>query len=126
MTPQEVVDFVVPKLVKQGLKSTRGGAYCSYRSPSGACAIGHLIDDETAAKWDTYSSPDIRSLSNAGLTSDYGYGWMNEHVDFLSDLQLTHDQADPSPKRFVADFLRQIKILCEEYCLKFPEMKESK
>ena len=88
---QEIFDFVVTALAKQGKLSTNGG-FCRYRASDGSkCAIGHLIPDRLyrsemegcAIAWRGYS---------AYLEIDE---WRNNvSVDFLSDLQSVHDEAE--------------------------------
>ena len=49
-TTQELCDYAVTKLIEQGAPSIRvtdmGSVTCLYRSLTGACPVGHLIDDE--------------------------------------------------------------------------------
>ena len=59
-TPQQVFDFVKPRLLAQGKKSEvaiGGELSCAYRDGALRCAFGFLIaDDEYDSKWETYSA----------------------------------------------------------------------
>jgi len=89
---QEVFDFVVNALRKQGCQSTTGDG-CLYRGPNNTrCAAGHLIPDEDYKPgWEAQSLyfglPIIDSMSPIGkYLHNQGYC---THLVF--DLQKVHD-----------------------------------
>lgn len=86
-TEQEVFDWVVHNLRKQGTKSLRekGGTACMYRSPEGLkCAAGWLIaDDEYDKSWDHPVSNDW-----SGLAHELD---LHVHDELISSLQDIHD-----------------------------------
>lgn len=92
MTEQEVFDAVCAGLAKQDwrLARSRDGA-CRYRTAEGlGCAVGVLLDDETAAKCD--------ELTDCWCGGVYGVREVlpemyHEHLALLRDLQIAHDGA---------------------------------
>tara|TARA_R110002072_G_scaffold151470_1_gene300768 strand:- start:5923 stop:6336 length:414 start_codon:yes stop_codon:yes gene_type:complete len=96
MKPQEIFDKVLRHLEDQGGRAVDEAGYCMYRAPDGrACALGALVDDETAEKWDAYGSentgrsPGAHTLISAGLTPD----WVRRNASLVGDLQRLHDVA---------------------------------
>ncbi len=74
MSIQEAFDRMVRGLAAQGWRrsrTTEDGTACLYRGPEGwKCAVGQLIDDETARAWDSRAgnfSSGISKVFAAGL-----------------------------------------------------------
>ena len=95
MTPQEIFNFSVNHMRKQGVRAYRGKIdLCSYRTPEGlSCAVGCFINDDKLAKeMDNLKGPNnIDSIIN---TPDLGRklpDWMRDNVNLLQDLQHLHD-----------------------------------
>lgn len=88
MTRQEIFNRVWTFLNTQGKPSYDGS--CLYRGPNGtACAVGCLLDDKTAEKFDTFVDPSISNIAR------YHYDELPRellfHIDFLNELQEAHD-----------------------------------
>ncbi len=96
MNKQAIVDWVYKFLVKQGEPSIAGGGMCRYKDDRGnRCAIGCLLPDDDPILG-------LNTSITALLTSDTPnakrlwkvLGIDNEvDVQFLSELQQTHDYA---------------------------------
>lgn len=108
---QAVLDFVVPKLVKQGHRSvTPGTDNCQYNGPNGThCAIGWCANFSTTG----------------GISTLYTYEFTLMEVtfgdidpDFLRELQDAHDNAASD---FVVQFLSGIASICVHYGLTFDQ-----
>ncbi len=85
---QEVFDYVVNALRKQGKKSAIYQDQCLYRGPNGTkCAAGHLIPDEDyQSSWEGYSIQDT-TISLAGkYIKSQGY-----NLTLVMALQNAHD-----------------------------------
>jgi hypothetical protein len=97
-TANEIVTYVYYFMVKQGKRSFNEGR-CVYRSPEGlACAVGCLIDDETAAAWDAMVefNPFSEQIQGKGITKlkdqiPDGH-WMRDNMYLLMELQVIHDK----------------------------------
>ena len=94
-TPQQVFDQVAKHLLEQGRKSSKliGGEdeICLYRGPEGTmCAAGCLIAD------DEYKD-DMERMSWISLV---GHNRVpRTHMNLISDLQVIHDEREPSTWR---------------------------
>lgn len=104
MTPQEIFNKSYLGLLKQGCKAAEDdyGNGCMYRTPEGhACAVGLLIDDETAEEWDHYGGVKsvIEKLGNDAPE------WLVDNQRLLCEMQSAHDL---SPI-YKADFLENIR-----------------
>lgn len=83
---QEVLDFVIGKLVAQGRRS-EDNIGCLYRSANGKCAAGHLIKDEFYDK----------KMERGGWELVIkGFGFPPFHEDLIKNLQKLHDFYEPS------------------------------
>lgn len=89
MTEDQIVKQVYNHLISQGKASQTEMGFCRYRYGTLSCAVGCLIDDDLAAKWDRRSASSIRDIVDAGLAP----GWITKHVDVLTKLQRIHDEA---------------------------------
>jgi hypothetical protein len=105
MTNQEIFDFVVRALLKQG-RPAYDGNQCRYRTSDGRkCAIGHLIPDEKYTPAMESYSP-TREVVYKGLPFEAS-GILQV---FLKDLQFTHD----SPACRGLDGPRWVEAFAEE------------
>ena len=112
MTRQEIFNIVWDHLItKASPKSLRAGQTvgCAYRGAHGAkCAIGVLIDDATAKRWDSLS---VSSVSVMELPPH-----LAGHGVFLRSLQLVHDHA-----KTPADRLTKMLAVAKRYSVTTPE-----
>lgn len=104
MTPYEILDKSYKHLIKQKSRATnKKGTICKYRTEDGkSCAVGCLVDDKTAKKWDKESA----DSSIAGIVSTYTVpDWIADNVDLLTRMQLTHDSMSDGPfaKYYITD-----------------------
>ena len=93
---QELYDFIVEAIVKQGRPSVGDNDRCLYRGPDGLkCAAGHVIPDSM------YSPV---AMENAGVYQLESQGELPKslipHVNLIGYLQDAHDAASSN-----ADFL---------------------
>lgn len=141
MNAQEIFNKVATAVLAQGRGSTKVGAklmhagkpntFCAYRSLCGACAVGHLIDDELANEWDAETDPSISNLLN---DEDNKYtedprvpAYFFRHIDLLEHLQHAHDtaaltqrgidQVASPPERFMEIYLRKMRWVAERFNL---------
>lgn len=101
---EKVIKQVYQALVEQGRASSKKFGKvtnCAYRGENGMkCAVGHLIDDETAARWDGYTdNHDDGSFEacvthdiEAGIETKFPYKLTSQCIDFFNNLQISHDE----------------------------------
>lgn len=116
-TAQEVFDWVVSNLIKQGVKSKlEGSAFCNYRAEVGGkvvkCAAGWCMSNEEYAS--LQSPPEGRTwqeLVRSGLAP-------KRHAELIGELQWVHDGTNPDrwPSRFTE--------LAKDYGLSVDIMKQ--
>lgn len=120
MTPQEIFDTAVLGVLEQGAPSTHNGR-CLYRSPTGTkCAVGMLLDDETAEKADR-----VNGTASGIVTLVAGYydifpEWVIEHVRLLEDLQRAHDVGasdDCDAEAYIKTFAKRARGVGRAYGL---------
>jgi hypothetical protein len=97
-TAQEVFDFIVDKVIKQGKPAIQGK--CVYLTDDGLkCAAGQLLDDK-----------ELQQLKNTdSLTSSWGAlvarGFVPaEHRTLIGDLQEVHDISGPADEGWINRF----------------------
>ena len=85
---QELYDFVVAAVVKQGRPSVGDNDRCLYRGPDGLkCAAGHVIPDGV------YSPVEMENQDISGLCSQRLLPKsLIRHAALLSSLQVCHDE----------------------------------
>jgi hypothetical protein len=120
MTPQEIFNTAYLAIVKQGRPSTKENGGCAYRGVKGAkCAIGHLIDDATAKRWDMYETAGIRAVSRkAKIKPD----WLDSNIALLEDLQNAHDNSHWKGDGFMKDYKQRMSYVARQYYLTIPEL----
>lgn len=105
-TPQQLADYILPKLFRQGRKSCTHNHPCAYRGADGArCAVGHVIADEHysprleghSTKFQSVQTAVARSLRQTSLSKDQQY--------LLDLLQACHDRCN----HVGASFLHQLR-----------------
>ena len=116
MTPQEIVDNVAVRLRDgRGQASDRIRKTCRYRSIRDIpCAVGCLLDDETARMWDTLNLPLAKLVSLPDSPK-----WMAANLSLLMDLQTLHDGANWEEKKFANE--RSFEFICDKYDLEYPQ-----
>jgi hypothetical protein len=125
MTRQEIFDKAFLGVIAQGKKSARYNAQgqyigCRYRGPDGLkCAIGMLVDDETATHWDIFGG--VHDVAKEFvLAGDPLPEWMTEeNMEFLELIQSAHD--DPTGD-FVHGFILRMKSVAKHFGLSVPEI----
>lgn len=122
-TKQQVIDIVVPALLKQGVPSMDvDRSYCRYRGKVNGvvtkCAIGHLIKDEfycpTFECLRVGHLPIIRAVRKSGIN-------INEVDDvFLEQIQYKlHDELFLS-ENYINALVNSVKSFCKRYRLEVP------
>ena len=109
---QELYDFVVAAIVKQGRPSVGDNDRCLYRGPDGLkCAAGHVIPDSVY-------SEDMEGLDLANMAA-FGRRLKSlvPHLKLLVSLQGNHDGAFYA-KDFMGKFLATSKIIGRHFNLK--------
>lgn len=91
MTLQEIFDISVGQIIKQGGLSKKANGMCAYRGDGGMmCAVGALMDDETAEAADALDplyGADVGKVVDAGLLK----GFDSEELNLMVELQDAHD-----------------------------------
>lgn len=130
-TTQEVFDYVVAHLYKQGKPAIEirdeDTVVCRYRAPDGcACAVGCIIPD---GEYD----PGFEGASARGLlyhvsaTNDKSFTEiLSKHINILQALQCVHDGAPKDPDgltlkgKFRKEYLKKrLSTLAEQFSLEF-------
>lgn len=115
MNSQEIFDTTYDAIMAQGKPSIGKDGICKYRGEGGTkCALGFLIDDETAQKWDVFGG--ILDVTYKTPVPD----WVTENLSLLRDIQDVHDNAANTPD-FVADFKQHMQEVAEDHFLEFKE-----
>lgn len=118
MTNQEAFNTALAGIVAQGAlaQEDRGEGIppaCSYFNGEGnKCAIGQLLDDDTAKDWQACGVGSIRYASWDLLDAT---GLDQVDMGFLSALQTDHDTA-----RSVDQFVNNARRTAERFNLEFP------
>lgn len=115
-TEQEVFDWVVGNLLKQGAKSLNDEGDCRYRGDDGLkCAAGWCISDEEYSRIGVGIEGSVWGNSHAPGFA----GIAGEHRGFLVRLQNVHDDYG------VCDWPAKFKKLADEYGLDTGVLEES-
>jgi hypothetical protein len=93
LSRQELFTKAYVGVMLQGRPSMNGHAgHCAYRGDGGAkCGVGFLIDDKTAASWDSRMSSSICGVAHSMRGDDAFEVWVMDNVDLLQDIQEAHD-----------------------------------
>jgi hypothetical protein len=107
---QELYDYIVEAIVKQGRPSVGDNDRCLYRGPDGLkCAAGHVIPDSFYSALIEENTGVLQLRLKGRLPKS-----LAPHVDLISYLQDAHDAAS----RW-ADFLRIFMQDAERLAIKF-------
>ena len=112
---QELYDFVVAAIVKQGRPSVGDNDRCLYRGPDGLkCAAGHVIPDSV------YSPVEMENQDISGLCSQRLLPKsLIRHAALLSSLQVCHDgPASSNDFIFIKAFCHNANVVAKKYNLK--------
>jgi hypothetical protein len=112
---QELYDFVVAAIVKQGRPSVGDNDRCLYRGPDGLkCAVGHVIPDGV------YSPVEMENQDILGLRSQQLLPKsLIPHAGLLCSLQVCHDGPSSFDGfTFIKAFCHNANEVAERYNLK--------
>lgn len=117
MTPQEIFTKAYTHVIQQGEQCIGSSGACQYRGLKGnMCALGPLIDDETALKWDQIGGVhQLAAKYNASELPD----WFMPNFSLLAGIQNCHDNAD-SYVDFLTGFKASMQVVAEVYELEVP------
>lgn len=120
MTPQEIFNKSYLTVVEQGRPSVNKEGMCAYRGKGGRkCAIGHLIDDATAKRWDKYETAGIHDVSRkARIKPD----WLDSNLALLVSIQRAHDIAFWKGEGFLEEYKQSMSYIAKKYRLTVPEL----
>jgi hypothetical protein len=108
---QELYDYIVEAIVKQGRPSVGDNDRCLYRGPDGLkCAAGHVIPDSMYSE--LMENRSILDLSGFGKAPKS----LVHHAELISRLQDAHDAA--SSGKFLDAFLSTVSRVAEDHDLK--------
>ena len=120
-TPQEIFDYVIPKILKQGGLSkivNYGKIECVYRKNKDTrCAIGWLIPDSFYRK--EFEGKNVEQLIQSSYLKEVP-AFSLETQDFLEDLQEAHDSLYSlvnDPALILGDLIRNFRLLAKKYDL---------
>lgn len=117
MTPQEIFTTAWVKMTAQGHRSYKIGFGCMYRAPDGsACAVGCMLDDDTARLFDGQPHSGIGSIAQdeAVAVPD----WIKANLPLVEAIQIAHDNADRLG--FVPMFQARMHSVAVEFGLQVP------
>ncbi len=111
---QELYDFVVAAIVKQGRPSVGDNDRCLYRGPDGLkCAYGHVHPDSMYSE--NMENCDINELSDRNMLPKS----LIRHAALLSRLQVCHDiPASINGFTFIKSFCHNANEVAKKYNLK--------
>ena len=123
-TPQEIFDYVIPKMLKQGVLSVSTDKHnqvsCLYRKNKAThCAIGWIIPDEFYRE--EFEGKAIVQLIEAGYLKDLP-AFTFENLTFLEDFQEAHDSLHSLVKTYtnsglIKELIKNFEALAETYDL---------
>ena len=118
MTRQEMFDKAYRGLAAQSFRPSKKegpSGDCVYRGPNGMkCAVGFLIDDETALRMEGYGQ--IKNCFECEIAMPFD----RKDVEFLSSLQDAHDRSRfPSKHDSMKKMLEKVAV---DFNLTVPEL----
>lgn len=130
-TPQQVADFVVAHLYKQG-KPAKGESTCVYRKfeDDGTylmCAVGALLTDEEFDPWGNAWSLQTLLRKRIDMLSQDVVDFYRTHYDLLRRLQGVHDLwvTDLEGKYNFSSLILKLQRLYSDFGLSFPEILQT-
>jgi hypothetical protein len=114
MTKQEIFDKVATALIKQGAPCLDTNGLCSYYNHGNRCAIGWLVDEETAKSFeDTCGGSGVEIIN-----TKFDIGFISDNLDFLTLLQDAHDEpSEKSVEEWLQDFKSQMEAIAKDFNL---------
>lgn len=122
MTRQEIFDTAYIGVLKQGRQSLMPSGACAYRGSNGLkCALGFMIDDDTAEKWESIGAVDslINRHNDGRITLPT---WVVQYKNLLMSIQEAHDRAT-DPEGFVEYFSAEMQYIASQYKLTIPQLE---
>ena len=124
MTKQEAFDKAWEFITAQGKPAMRGsgfGGSCMYRSEGLSCAVGCLIPDEMAERWDDAREAAIDRIA-LQFPEDYEERFGDLLPGFLREVQRAHDNAGtgPAAEDFVSNFQARMRSVAGLHDLQVP------
>lgn len=117
MNNQEALDKAVAGIIAQDalaqiFRGEQNPPLCSYRNEHGhKCAVGQLLDDNTAQDWQDRGVGSIRDASDGQIARA---NLQDVDINFLAELQIAHDSA-----RTIDEFVSGAQKLATKYDLAF-------
>lgn len=109
---QELYDYIVEAIVKQGRPSVGDNDRCLYRGPDGLkCAYGHVHPDSMYSE--DMEDSNIQRLNEMGRIPKS----LLPHIDLLLYMQRNHDGTHPG-HNFLSSFLSYSNLLATMFSLK--------
>lgn len=142
MTPQEIFDKAFAGIVAQGKPAFSDESGCEYMKEDGSrCAVGVLLDEETAKSWTEAHVGAIDDLmydfrqyhsrmGEEGATYKVTVPqWVIDNVGLLESIQVAHDASArlvyaTSPELWLENFVERMKTVAKNYQLNLPEELE--
>jgi len=93
MNKQEIFDKVATGLIKQGAPCLNTNGGCSYYHNGSRCAIGWLVDGETAKSFEETCPGE----GVGRINEEFDIGFISDNLDFLFMLQDAHDETSQEP-----------------------------
>lgn len=120
---QATLEAVIIALVTQGRPSITSRGRCKYRGPHDCkCAIGHLISDEyyqDILEGEPVQDDNPRVIR--AVEQSLGVELKYKDINFLQELQQSHDQASFDFDEFFERLDEELRDLCKRWNLRFPE-----
>jgi RNA processing factor Prp31 len=119
-TAQELFDKAYLGIIAQGRPAMTDTKGCAYRTTDGLkCAVGFIIDDETARIWDKFGS--IEDVQEGLLSLEERLPeWAETHFDMLVEMQTIHDYCSYVEQEFISYYKYEMSKVAEKYGLKVP------
>lgn len=120
---QEVFDFAVGKIIKQGHPAVVGG-HCRYRTPKGnVCAFGALIPKSIYRKRfedGTAAAILVEGVDKSKYSAELA-GSLEAHHKLITELQKAHDYVATfmEGEDFVTNFRHRAEAVAKSYGLTF-------
>jgi hypothetical protein len=142
MTPQEIFDKAFAGIVAQGKPAFSLESGCEYVKEDGSrCAVGVLLDEETAKSWTGAHVGSIDDLmydfrqyhsrmGEKGTTYKLTIPqWVIDNAELLESIQDAHDASArftyvESPELWLENFVGRMKAVAKNYQLNLPEELE--
>jgi len=121
MTAQEIFDKVWHHMSTQKVQSLSKTGNCAYRGDNGmACAVGCLLDDETAHNFDDMDNASIEWIDqhHKNIIPEE----LRSHVELMYKLQLAHDINSTVNPWTLEIFQERARKIANKFGLTVPEV----